>query len=135
MAELRARDVMVPIAVYPHALGHHPLAEGVRRLETSPIEFDGRISMPRILLVFDDASQLIGMVRRRDILRIGSRLIRANRSRLFGFRLRIRCVVGHPSDVFAVRHQLCSGNPFTKSYVQSCPMQRNCITVQSGVFT
>ncbi len=69
MAELRARDVMVPIADYPHALGSQPLAEGVRLLEKSPIEFDGRTSMPRILLVFDDANQLIGVVRRRDILR------------------------------------------------------------------
>ena len=69
MGEPSARDVMVPIAEYPHALGNQPLAEGVRLLEKSPIEFDGRTSMPRILLVFDDASQLIGVVRRRDILR------------------------------------------------------------------
>ncbi len=69
MGEPSARDVMVPIAEYPHARGNQPLAEGVRLLEKSPIEFHGRTSMPRILLVFDDASQLIGVVRRRDILR------------------------------------------------------------------
>ena len=69
MGEVNARDVMVPIAEYPHALGNQTLAEGVRLLEKSPIEFEGRTSMPRILLVFDDANQLIGVVRRRDILR------------------------------------------------------------------
>ncbi len=69
MGELSARDVMVPIAEYPHAQGDQTLAEGVRLLEKSPIEFDGRTSMPRILLVFADEHQLIGVVRRRDILR------------------------------------------------------------------
>ena len=69
MGEVSARDVMVPIAEYPHALGTQALAEGVRLLEKSQIQFDGRTSMPRILLVFDDANQLIGVVRRRDILR------------------------------------------------------------------
>ena len=69
MSELSARDVMVPIAEYPHALGTQTLLEGVRLLETSAIRFEGRTSMPRILLVFDDANQLIGVIRRRDILR------------------------------------------------------------------
>ncbi len=69
MSELSARDVMVPIAEYPHAQGNQTLLEGVRLLETSAIQFEGRTSMPRILLVFDDAHQLIGVIRRRDILR------------------------------------------------------------------
>ncbi len=69
MSESSARDVMVPIEGYPHALGTQTLLEGVKLLETSPIEFEDRTSMPRILLVFDDTRQLIGAIRRRDILR------------------------------------------------------------------
>ncbi len=49
MSESNARDVMVPIEGYPQALGTQALLEDVQLLETSPIEFEGRTSMPRIL--------------------------------------------------------------------------------------
>jgi CBS-domain-containing membrane protein len=38
-------------------------------IETSELERDGRKSLPRVVLVFDEKYQLMGMVRRRDILR------------------------------------------------------------------
>ena len=60
---------MVPLDDYPHAFEHQTLREAVKLLETSAIQFGGRTSMPRILLVFDANNQLLGMVRRRDILR------------------------------------------------------------------
>ena len=60
---------MVPLADYPHAVETQTLAEAVTLLETSEIGIGGRVSMPRILLVIDDDNQLLGMVRRRDILR------------------------------------------------------------------
>lgn len=64
-----ARDVMVPLDDYPHARDSQPLREAVELLETAQIHFGGTTSMPRVLLVFDDQNLLVGMARRRDILR------------------------------------------------------------------
>ena len=64
-----ARDVMVPLDDYAHAYEHQTLREAVKLLETSQIQRDGQTSMPRILLVFDGNNQLLGIARRRDILR------------------------------------------------------------------
>ena len=64
-----ARDVMVPLDDYPHASESQTLREAVRLLETAQIQFGGQTSMPRILLVFDANNQLLGVARRRDILR------------------------------------------------------------------
>ena len=60
---------MVRLEDYPHARESQTLAQAVELLETRQIEFDGRMSMPRVLLVFDEDNQLLGAVRRRDILR------------------------------------------------------------------
>jgi len=64
-----ARDVMVPLGSYPSAHTGDSLREAVEQLETAQIHFGEATSMPRILLVFDDNQHLVGMVRRRDILR------------------------------------------------------------------
>lgn len=64
-----ARDVLISLEDYPHARESQTLGEAVELLENWQIEFDGRTSMPRILLVLDDNNRLLGSVRRRDILR------------------------------------------------------------------
>ncbi len=64
-----ARDVMVPLEDYPHLYDNQTLREAVRLLETAQIQMSGRTSMPRILMVMDENDNLVGMVRRRDILR------------------------------------------------------------------
>ena len=69
MTSRTARDVMVPLAEYPHAHDGQTLKEAIDSLETAQIQVDDHLSMPRILLVFDDDNHLKGMVRRRDILR------------------------------------------------------------------
>ena len=69
MTAKTARDLMVPLDDYPHAFDTQTLREAVRLLETQQIEFGGHTSMPRILLVFDTNNQLLGLARRRDILR------------------------------------------------------------------
>ena len=69
MSNKTARDVMVPLAEYPHARERQTLKEAIDMLETAQIQVDDHLSMPRILLVLDDDNTLIGMVRRRDILR------------------------------------------------------------------
>ena len=64
-----ARDLLVPLEDYPHAQESQTLAEAVELLETWQIDFDGFKSMPRVLLVLGDNNQLLGLARRRDILR------------------------------------------------------------------
>ena len=69
MTPKTARHVMVPLDDYPHAFDTQTLREAVKLLETREIRFGGQVSMPRILLVFDANNQLLGVARRRDILR------------------------------------------------------------------
>ncbi len=64
-----ARDIMVPLDNYPHARDTQTLRDAVKLLETVQIHFGEATSMPRILLVFDENDHLLGMARRRDILR------------------------------------------------------------------
>ena len=69
MSARTARDVMVPLAEYPHAHENQSLQDAIDSLETAQIQIDDHLSMPRILLVFVVEYHLKGMVRRRDILR------------------------------------------------------------------
>nr|CAJ31192.1 CBS-domain-containing protein [uncultured sulfate-reducing bacterium] len=65
----RAGDVMIPLEVYPHIPYWFTLRQTVAELESAQIEMYGRKSLPRWVLVFDEKYQLMGTVRRRDILR------------------------------------------------------------------
>jgi CBS-domain-containing membrane protein len=65
----RAGDLMIPIDKYPHVPYWFTLRQTMVELESSALEIDGRKSLPRVVLVFDEKYQLMGMVRRRDILR------------------------------------------------------------------
>lgn len=60
---------MVRLHDYPHARHSQTLAEAAKLLTQGAIETGDVTSMPRVLLVFDDDDQLLGCVRRRDILR------------------------------------------------------------------
>jgi CBS-domain-containing membrane protein len=64
----RAGDLMIPLEHYPHIPYWFTLRQAVAEMESSQLEFEGRKSLPRGLLVFDERYQLLGMVRRRDIL-------------------------------------------------------------------
>jgi len=65
----RAGDILIPIDKYPHIPYWFTLRQAVAALEKSDIEVEGRHSLPRALLVFNEQYQLLGIVRRRDILR------------------------------------------------------------------
>jgi len=60
---------MIPLNKYPNIQHTLTLREAVAEMELSVIEVKGQRSLPRALLVFDDNQQLLGIVRRRDILR------------------------------------------------------------------
>ncbi len=69
MEPKRAREIMIPLDSYPHIPYWFTLRQVVAEMEKSELEIDGRRSLPRVVLVFDEKYQLLGMLRRRDILR------------------------------------------------------------------
>jgi len=69
MEKLRAEDIMIPLESYPHIPHWFTLRQAMVELEKAEIEFGGRKSIPRVLLVFNEKYQLLGIARRRDIMR------------------------------------------------------------------
>jgi CBS domain-containing protein len=66
---LRAGEIMIPLEQYPHVCDTCTLREAIAEMEKAQLEVNGRRSLPRLLLVFDQDKQLVGLVRRRDLLR------------------------------------------------------------------
>lgn len=69
MVTRRAGEIMIPLDKYPHIPHWFTLRQAVVEMEKSELVVDDRRSLPRALLVFDEKYQLLGVVRRRDILR------------------------------------------------------------------
>jgi CBS-domain-containing membrane protein len=69
MHNVRARDVLIPLDKYPHLPYWFTLRQAMVEMESAKLEINGRTSLPRMILVFDEKYQLMGMARRRDILR------------------------------------------------------------------
>lgn len=64
-------ELMIPLDEYPHVPYWFTLRQVMAVMEKSELYHDvhGRKSLPRFVLVFDEAYQLLGIVRRRDLLR------------------------------------------------------------------
>jgi CBS-domain-containing membrane protein len=69
MLEITARQIMLSLDDYPRALASQSLRDGMALLDGYQIQRGGQFSMARVLLVFDDDNKLLGLARRRDILR------------------------------------------------------------------
>jgi CBS domain-containing protein len=69
MSLKRVGEIMIPLDEYPHILDQSSLAEAIKLLASAELNVGGRRSLPRFLLVFDRNSQLVGILRRRDLLR------------------------------------------------------------------
>ncbi len=69
MEAKRAGDIMIPLDRYPHIPHWFTLRQAIAELRASEIEVQGRKSLPRAVLVFNKTYELLGIVRRRDILR------------------------------------------------------------------
>lgn len=69
MENVRARDVLIPLDKYPHLPYWFTLKQAIAEMEGAQLEINGRISLPRMILIFDEKYQLMGMARRRDILK------------------------------------------------------------------
>ncbi|MBI4677159.1 MAG: CBS domain-containing protein [Elusimicrobia bacterium] len=64
-----AKDLMIPLDEYPHVPYWFTLCQAMAEFEKAEFDVGGRKSLPRVVLVFNEAYELLGMVRRRDILR------------------------------------------------------------------
>ena len=69
MATRNAGDIMIPLECYPHIPHYYTLRQAVDVFKQATIMCGEVTSLPRALLVFDDDQELLGIVRRRDILR------------------------------------------------------------------
>ncbi len=65
----RAGEIMIPLDEYPHIPYWFTLRQATAELEKSEVVIEGRTSLPRAVLIFDEKYQLMGMARRRDIMR------------------------------------------------------------------
>jgi predicted transcriptional regulator len=68
MHETIAEDLMIPLDKYPHINYSKPVREAISLFFHTKLVINGRSSLTRALLVFDDENKLVGMVRRRDIM-------------------------------------------------------------------
>jgi CBS domain-containing protein len=70
MSEKLVRDVMVSLEEYPCISDTCTLAEAIDQMRKATILRKERASLPRVALVFDDGfNDLLGVLRRRDIMR------------------------------------------------------------------
>jgi predicted transcriptional regulator len=69
MIKKRAHDIMIPITKYPNIFRGLTIREAIAEFEHAYVNVDGQMSLPRALLVIDENHNLLGMVRRRDILK------------------------------------------------------------------
>jgi CBS domain-containing protein len=65
----RVGDIMIPLDQYPHIPYWFTLRQAMVEMERSHLEVEGKKSLARTVLVFDEAYKLLGFVRRRDIMR------------------------------------------------------------------
>ena len=65
----RVRDIMIPLEKSPWIRLQDTLRDAIEKMEDAQLEVGRRPSLPRVLLVFDHHDTLVGIVRRRDIMR------------------------------------------------------------------
>lgn len=63
------RDLMIPLDSYPHIDEATTLEGAIAIITGAQIERQGKLSLPRVVLVIDEDGRLVGLLRRRDIMR------------------------------------------------------------------
>jgi predicted transcriptional regulator len=67
---LQVSEIMIPLSDYPKVSDHFTLRRAIKILRAArELQDAGRKSVPRALLVLDPEDKLVGIVRRRDIMR------------------------------------------------------------------
>ncbi|UCG34395.1 MAG: CBS domain-containing protein [Phycisphaerales bacterium] len=70
MRETLVQDIMVPLEEYPCIAETHTLRQAIEEMGKAQIMKGRQASLPRTALVFDESfNELLGMLRRRDIMR------------------------------------------------------------------
>ena len=69
MEDTHVRDIMIPLDNYPHIPYWFTLRQAMVEMQNFQLDINGKKSLPRLVLVFDEAYQLLGTARRRDIMR------------------------------------------------------------------
>jgi Mg/Co/Ni transporter MgtE len=64
-----AGELMIPLDEYPHIPYWFTVRQAIALIQHSELEIGGKKSLARAVLVFDEEYQLLGMIRRRDIIR------------------------------------------------------------------
>jgi CBS domain-containing protein len=62
-------EIMIPLSAYPYLNHRAKIREAIDLFLHFQLETSSGKSLPRMILVFDDINQLVGTIRRRDILR------------------------------------------------------------------
>lgn len=65
----RVGDIMIPLSVFPSVGMDETLRVAIAVIEGAELEVGLRRSLPRALLVFDSSGDVVGVVRRRDLMR------------------------------------------------------------------
>ena len=72
MADKTAADLMIPIEEYPWVSGDATLRDAMALLDAPRFDIvasSGRLSLPWVLLVIEKSGALVGVLRRRDMIR------------------------------------------------------------------
>lgn len=64
-----AEEIMIPLYKYPNVPKWFTIRQAIQLIQHFTIDVDGKSSLPRSVLVTDEGNQVVGMIRRRDILR------------------------------------------------------------------
>lgn len=64
-----AEDIMIPLYKYPNIPKWFTIRQAIQLIQHFSINVNGKESLPRSVLVTDEQNQVVGMIRRRDILR------------------------------------------------------------------
>ncbi len=65
---LHVADIMIPLADYPKVTPSTPLRAAIAVMDGARLDFGGRKSLPRVLLIVDEDGCIKGHVRRRDVM-------------------------------------------------------------------
>lgn len=63
------KEIMIPLQDYPHIGEWQTLQDAMSEMSKYEIEREGKKSLPRVILIFNTRNELVGIVRRRDIMR------------------------------------------------------------------
>ncbi len=64
-----AEELMIPLHKYPNIPKWFTIRQAIQLIQDYEIEINGKKSLPRAVLVTDEDYKIVGMIRRRDILR------------------------------------------------------------------